>query len=155
MKRRFFADAFCEKSRGKEEANTPNCFRFEKSAELARFFKFAVTGVLNTAVDFAVFLVLSYLGVGVYIAQVVSYSAGMLNSYAVNRSWTFRSKEGFFSPAMLRFFVVNLSLLGLSLGVIWLVHGQLGFPKLLAKICATGLTVVLGFLVNRLWVFRK
>jgi putative flippase GtrA len=139
----------------KEETDTPNFFRSEKNADLARFVKFAATGVLNTAVDFAAFVVLSYLGVQVYTAQIISYAAGMLNSYAVNRSWTFRSQEGFFSPVMLRFIAANLSLLALSLAVIWLVHGQLGLPKLPAKAGATCMTVVLGFAVNRLWVFKK
>ena len=120
--------------------------------ELWRFIKFGITGVMNTFVDFAVFWVLSYLGANQYFAQTISYSCGMLNSYIVNRSWTFRSENKFFSKQMLRFAVVNLSLLLLSLGVL-LVCGRLGYAKLIAKLCATAVTMVVGFVVNRLWVF--
>lgn len=120
-----------------------------------RFLKFGITGVMNTAIDFLVFTVVLYLGGNPYFSQVLSYSAGMLNSYLLNRSWTFQSKERIWSGQMLRFLVANLSLLVASLGVIWLVHGQIGAPELLAKLFATGMTMVVGFLVNRFWVFKQ
>lgn len=108
---------------------------------------------MNTLVDYTVFVVLSYLGGNVYISQVISYSCGMLNSYVVNRSWTFGSKKSFFSTQMIRFAVVNLSLLMLSLGVLWL-GAQLGYGKMLSKLSATAVTLLVGFIVNRLWVFN-
>lgn len=109
---------------------------------------------MNTLVDYTVFWVLSYLGVNIYLSQVVSYSCGMLNSYIVNRSWTFGSKKHFFSAQMLRFIAVNLSLLLLSLGVLWL-GTRLGYGKLLSKLGATAVTLVVGFAFNRLWVFNN
>lgn len=124
------------------------------SDEIGRFIKFGLTGVMNTLVDYGVFLVLSYLSVDVYLSQVVSYSCGMLNSYVINRSWTFGSQKRFFSMQMLRFIVVNLSLLLLSLGVLWL-GTRLGYGKLISKLGATVVTLAVGFVVNRLWVFKK
>ena len=124
------------------------------SGEMWRFIKFGLTGVMNTLVDYMVFLVLSYLNVDVYLSQVISYSCGMLNSYIVNRNWTFGSKKSFFSAQMLRFVVVNISLLLISLGVLWL-GSQLGYGKLVSKLCATAVTLVVGFVVNRLWVFNS
>lgn len=125
-----------------------------KQAELIKFVKFGFTGLLNTAVDFGVFTLLGWLGLGVYLSQVLSYSAGIANSYVINRSWTFSSKERFFSPQLLKFIIVNLLLLGLSLGVLYVFHDLLGLHKMIAKLIATGFTVVLGFVVNRLWVFQ-
>ena len=124
------------------------------SSEIWRFIKFGLTGVMNTLVDYIVFLVLSYLSIDVYLSQVISYSCGMINSYIVNRSWTFGSKKDFFSTQMLRFVVVNLSLLLISLGVLWL-GSQLGYGKLVSKLCATAVTLGVGFVVNRLWVFNS
>lgn len=109
---------------------------------------------MNTLVDYMVFLVLSYLSVNIYFAQVVAYSCGMLNSYVVNRSWTFSSKKNFFGVQMLRFVVVNLILLLISLGVLW-IGSQLGYNKLISKLGATAVTLAVGFVVNRLWVFNS
>jgi putative flippase GtrA len=53
--------------------------------------RFAVVGVANTAIDFAVFGLLAVLGVPILLANFVSTSAGMTFSFLVNRSWTFRS----------------------------------------------------------------
>ncbi|MBQ2752008.1 MAG: GtrA family protein [Oscillospiraceae bacterium] len=123
--------------------------------EFFKLVKFGITGVMNTLVDFAVFLLLTHIGVAIYFAQVVSYSCGILNSYIVNRSWTFKSKGKFLGPQMVRFIAVNLSLLLLSLVLLWVFTEQLGFIKILAKLCSTVLIMVIGFVVNRLWVFRQ
>lgn len=131
--------------------------RFDKKdpkiAELWRFIKFGITGVMNTAVDFFVFTVLSWVGVGIYLAQVISYSAGMLNSYTINRKWTFQTKGSFISAQMIKFIAANLTLLCVSLVVLKVATG-VGLHKLIAKLCATAVTMVLGFIVNRLWVFK-
>ena len=124
-----------------------------KIAELWRFIKFGITGVMNTAVDFFVFTVLSWVGVGIYLAQVISYSAGMLNSYTINRKWTFQTKGSFISAQMIKFIAANLTLLCVSLVVLKMATG-VGLHKLIAKLCATAVTLVLGFIVNRLWVFK-
>ena len=65
---------------------------------LKKFIKFGITGVMNTLVDFVVYSLLTFgLSVNLYLAQVVGYSCGMVNSYVVDRRWTFRSKVRFFS----------------------------------------------------------
>ena len=52
--------------------------------------KFALVGVVNTAVDVGLFWVLqAVLGVPYLIANVISYSAGTLNSFVLNKVWTF------------------------------------------------------------------
>lgn len=123
-------------------------------SELLKAAKFAVVGVANTLIDYGVFVLLAQvLGVNVYLAQVVSYSCGILNSYIFNRSWTFRSQSRFFSPTLVRFLALNLAMLGISTGLLALFL-HLGLPKLLAKAATVGVTMVLGFGANRLWVFR-
>ncbi len=129
-----------------------------KKTVIEEFFKlvrFGITGVMNTVVDFAVFMLLSYLGVHTYPAQVVSYGCGMLNSYIVNRSWTFKSGGKFWSRQMMRFIIANFSLLLLSLVLLWLFTSGAGMIKIVAKLCSTVIIMIIGFLVNRLWVFQK
>ncbi len=129
-------------------------FDEKKRAELWRMVKFGITGVANTLVDFIVYTVLAVpLGVNVYLSQFCGYAAGMLNSYLVNRSWTFQSRDRFFSGQLFRFLVTNLAVLGVSM---LLIKGfmAVGFGKILAKLGATCITLVLNFVISRLWVFR-
>ena len=115
-------------------------FQFGDSGreELKRALKFAVTGVGNTVVDFVVFTVLAvWLGANVPFSQFCGYSAGMLNSYLINRSWTFQTKD-------------RLSMVLIQAGIAYL-----GMSKLVAKLFTTAFTIVVNFLISRLWVFRK
>ena len=69
--------------------------------EIKKILKFGVTGVMNTAVDFVVYTVLvSVCGMGLYVSQMISYCCGMLNSYVINRKWTFDTRNGFFNKIL-------------------------------------------------------
>ena len=125
-----------------------------KLNELIKAAKFAVVGVANTLIDYGVFALLAQvLSVDVYLSQVISYSCGILNSYVWNRSWTFQSESKFFSPALVRFLVLNLSMLALSTALLALFL-QFGLSKMVAKGCTVAVTMAISFVVNRLWVFH-
>lgn len=124
--------------------------------ELLRAGKFAIVGVANTLVDLGIFTLLAQvLGWNRYLSNVISYGAGILNSYIWNRTWTFQAKDRFFSPALVKFLAVNLSMLLLSTLILYLGSGILGLPQLLVKLGATGVTMVVGFLCNRFLVFSR
>ena len=123
--------------------------------EAKKLIKFGITGVMNTAVDFIVFLLLTHSGINIYLSQTISYGCGMLNSYIVNRSWTFKAKGRFFGGQMVRFTAANLTLMVLSVGLMWVFTVQLGFAKIVAKLFTTAIIMLAGFAVNRLWVFKE
>ncbi len=128
----------------------------EHWAEIKKLFKFGITGIMNTVVDFAVYTVLvSLVGMGLYVSQVISYCCGMLNSYAVNRKWTFDTKNGFFSLELVKFIVLNLAMMLLGMGIIYLCVEQMGFHKLVGKLVSTVLVMAINFVVSNLWVFRN
>lgn len=57
----------------------------------SRLRRFALVGVVNTAIDFVVFGVLSVAGLPLLAANFISTSAGMTFSFLANRGWAFRS----------------------------------------------------------------
>lgn len=150
----------------KNEVETPKSF-------LHKIIKFCLTGGLNTLVDFVVFFVLfNFVINNKFICQFISYSAGTLNSYIVNRSWTFRSKGKFLGPEMIKFIIVNLISLGVSLIIINLGYNSIGkvFSEALSpyisvnydtvggivgKILATGGAICVNFIGSNFWVFRQ
>jgi putative flippase GtrA len=120
---------------------------------IREFVKFALVGILNTAVDVALFFVLTRLDVPYVAAQVVSYSCGAGNSYVLNKLWTFRTC-GLSYPEMLRFAAVNLASLGISLVCLRLLHDTAGLGLAAAKGAATVCALAANFLSSKLWVFR-
>lgn len=124
--------------------------------QLVKLVKFGITGVMNTAVDFLVYtLLVSFFSMGLYVSQIISYSCGMLNSYVVNRKWTFSTKNGFFSGELVRFIVLNLSMMLLGMGIIYVCTQKLMFHKLVAKLISTLLVLIINFLISNFWVFRS
>ncbi|HAN43842.1 MAG TPA: hypothetical protein DCP97_00480 [Ruminococcaceae bacterium] len=129
---------------------------FIKSDSFKKMIKFGITGVSNTVVDFCIFTLLyKLLLVDKYTAQVIGYSAGILNSYIINRSWTFKSSQSFLSLQLVKFVAVNLCMLGLSLALIWFFADMLGLSAMVAKLLATAIIMLVNFIVSKLWVFAE
>ena len=138
-----------------------------------QFLKFAVVGVLNTLVDFAVFQALNLLLGWVYAAQVAGFTCGVINSYLWNSNWTFREQRTRSFREIALFIVVNLASLGVSLGVIWLCRDVFGITNewvaswmpaalngfikgdTVDKLIATFFAIVVNYVGNRLFVFNQ
>lgn len=122
---------------------------------LGQFIKFNVVGIMNTAVDFGVFMILNrYLGLTYAVSQVISYSCGMVNSYFLNKFWTFQKREGFTAIEVTKFILVNLCSLGVSLLVLYILQSKWSWEVLPSKVLATGFSVGVNFLGNKFWVFE-
>lgn len=128
--------------------------KYWKPEEFKKLVRFGITGLANTLVDCLVFFLLnSVFGVNLSLSQVCGYSAGTLNSYLINRSWTFQSKQRFFSAQMIKFIAGNLLVLAVSVGLLnFFVYLTLPMPP--AKLAVICVTMALNFLISRLWVFR-
>jgi putative flippase GtrA len=120
---------------------------------IGEFIKFSLVGLMNTAVDVAIFFLLIWIGIPYIVAQVVSYSCGATNSYLLNKVWTFRS-SGLSYAEIVRFTIVNLISLGISVVVLSLLHGTAGLELTAAKGGATVCALAANFLGNKLWVFK-
>lgn len=124
------------------------------AVEIGRFLRFGVTGVINTGVDFGVFFILAHLlGVSIYVSQFLAYSTATINSYIINRRWTFGRKGPFAGGEFARFVAVNVCSLGLSLILLRLFHGHLHMQKMTAKVITACFTIPVNFLGSRLWAF--
>lgn len=123
-----------------------------------QFLKFNAVGLINTLVDFVVFTLLHSLGVMYGLAQVISYSAGTANSFILNKKITFKdnaqsSKGAFDKMQLVRFVILNLIVLGISLVLMRVLTGHFHIGVLVAKVLVTFVTVVINFIGSRKWVF--
>ena len=117
--------------------------------------KFGMVGVMNTLVDFIVYQVLVYFGLHYAVAQCISYSCGLLNSYFFNSRWTFKETKKYTKQEFARFILVNLISLGISVLLLRLCYEVLGITSdLVAKLIVTALVMVINFIGNKLFVFK-
>lgn len=120
--------------------------------------KFVIVGLINTALDFSVYFLLTrligFIGAHPAFAKGISFSVGVLNSFIWNRKWTFQSKT---SPWITIGPFVLVSLVGLLIntGILQLLFTRYGWNEILVLVIATIATITWNFIINRFLVFRK
>ena len=136
----------------------------KKMAILWQVAKFALVGVLNTAIDFGVLNFLIFLtnytqGTGIGLINVPSFSLAILNSYIWNRKWVFeKAREGNF------FTFVAVTVIGLLINTSVVVAVTTFIPPAfnlsptvwanVAKVFATVFSMIWNFTGYKLIVFR-
>lgn len=125
-------------------------------AAIWQFIQFNIVGILNTAVDFLVFTLLTEIAGLQYIAaKVLSYSCGVLNSYIVNSSWTFRRERKRTKKEFFLFICVNVASLCVSLASMYVCRNWLHiYSDFLCNLIATPIAMAVNFFGNKLFVFK-
>lgn len=125
------------------------------SHSLARF---VAVGCANFIVSFAVFygsyhyLPLGELGGRGAVANVLAYAAGMLNSFLLNRAWTFRA-EGRVAVHAWRFALLNAATLAASTLVVLVLVDRAGYPALAVWLPLTLAILTAHYLGMKHWAF--
>lgn len=129
--------------------------------------KFVVTGFLNTALDFGVLNLLSfvtgiYAGSSIIFLNSISFTVAVINSYFWNKYWTFGQKGGARAGEFAAFVVVAFIGLLANSGVVYAITTYV--PRLnginpallenIAKALATGVSLVWNFLGFKFIVFK-
>jgi putative flippase GtrA len=117
---------------------------------------FALVGVINTAVDFCVFMVgYKLMHLGLIPANLLSWIVAVSGSYVLNSMITFAAESG--RRLTLRAYVsfVASGIAGLigNTTTLWL--ASFFVPVLIAKVVAIGASFVLNFSLSHFVVFRK
>jgi putative flippase GtrA len=119
-----------------------------------QFVKFCLVGIVNTGVDFGVFTILTLWGMPLPATQGFAYSCGVMNSFLLNRKWTFK-QYGKDQGQLLRFFLLNLFTLTVTYGLLVVLHEHWGIPLFLSKLIVTGGGLLINFGGSRRWVFKR
>jgi putative flippase GtrA len=141
----------------------------EKYNQLFRqLLKFGVVGAINTGIDFAVLNVLSALtgirsGTGIIWLNSAAFTVAVANSYFMNKYWTFAARGAVRAGEASSFLLVSLVGLGINGGIVfWIttyINPLFGFGIALwenvAKLIATGVSLVWNFIGYKLLVFRQ
>jgi len=125
--------------------------------------KFSITGLLNTIIDFSILnFLIRILSWSVLPANTISFSVAVINSYFLNKNWTFKDKQ----PVRIKQFSAFLlvSLVGLGLSNILLYLGLELFKTYtfglsfvwhynIAKAMSALIVLVWNFLASKFWLF--
>jgi putative flippase GtrA len=124
------------------------------SAVLRQWLRFAAVGALNTLLSWVLYALLEAGGVPYLLASALAFAAGAVNSYVLNRRWTFRSRARR-SPEVARFAVVQA--VGLATDVLLLeaLVRDAGVAHLLAQALVFPVASAVTFALSRNWAFAR
>jgi putative flippase GtrA len=118
------------------------------------FIRYALTGGVATAVQYAVLLTLvEWLGVPAPWAAGLGALCGAALGYLGNRHFTFQGSAASHGQAVPRFLLVALAGAALNGLIVWLGTQALGWHYLAAQVLATLVVLGLGYRLNRSWTF--
>jgi len=119
--------------------------------------KFGIVGCINTGVDFITFtLLLSMFGIDKLACQVGGYSMGIINSFVLNKLWTFNDKKERTNTAaqFVKFVVTNMISLGISLVGLNILSNKLYINVYVSKIIVTLFLQVFNYVVYKMFIFK-
>lgn len=128
---------------------------FEKYQSLIRFI---IVGCVNTGVDFFVFSALhSFAGVDKLLCQIAGYSMGIINSFIMNKLWTFESTKPSINTTnqIIRFIAINLASLGISLLGLNYFTKYYGLSIYTAKVIVTLMSQAINYMGYKFLVFAN
>ncbi len=151
-----------------DELNTQTSNRYQtpnQSHLPGQMLRFGLVGSLNTLVDLLILNGLLWLfpttsTLTLLMYNVLAYSLGAINSFLLNKYWTFGYRQRTTWRELVRFALTTLGGIGWSSTILWLassvLHPVLVNPIVWAnvsKVLAIAGTALISYLGMRLWVF--
>ena len=121
-----------------------------------QFLKFALIGGVNTAIHYVVFIVfLKLVRIDYLLASSIGYCSGVLNSYYMNRRWTFAAATGSSILEFSQFVCVNVVALLVNLISLKVLVTSFEIIPEFAQVIAIVFSTVCNFVGNKYWTFRS
>jgi putative flippase GtrA len=118
--------------------------------------KYGLVGASNTVLTFVTYTVLEKLvGINYLIALPLGYGVGSLNSYILNRHWTFRAGDIAHTTAGTRFAIVQAIAIAANELLLYVFVHHLGIDKIAAQAILTVPVLAVTFVANRWWTFAR
>ncbi|MBU1177309.1 MAG: GtrA family protein [Patescibacteria group bacterium] len=135
---------------------------------IGQFVRFGIIGGMNTAIDFGILNLLMwwtgiYSGGQIVLLNIISFAIAVTNSYFWNKYWTFKDKDSTGVLEFSQFIAVTLVGLVINSTIVYvvttLVDPMFGLNETLwanlAKIVATGLSLIWNFIGYKFIVFKQ
>jgi len=127
----------------------------DEKIDLKKFTKFGITGLINTGVDWLAFAAfVEIFNMQPRFAQVIAQSIAIINSYIINKNWTFKNNKVYKKSEVFKFLLVQGISLCISYISIFILHDNLGLNEYLSRIPVAVLTIIINYFGNKLFVFK-
>jgi dolichyl-phosphate beta-glucosyltransferase len=124
-------------------------------SEIRKFFKYSLVGTSGTILDLlAIYIFVEFLYLNVILAAILAFIVAATNNFVLNKIWTFNNKSKEYRHQYLKFIIVSVIGLTITIFLMYIFNTILGIWYLIAKLMTSGIVLFWNFLGNRLWTFK-
>ena len=121
----------------------------------SEFGKFIIIGILNTVINYGVFILLLFgLNLVYFIAGAMGFLSGAVSGYFLNRLWTFKSNVPIVT-GFLKYIIIQIFCLGAHIITQIGVTEILGVHEVFSQMGGIAITTFMNFFISRAIVFKK
>ena len=121
---------------------------------LKQAIRYGVVGVSNTLITAVVIWgMMTMAGCSDVLSNITGYAAGVLNSFVLNKKWTFKSTIGWTRGAV-RFGVVFGICYLMQLGLLLYLNKHLTIDSYFNQLLAMAFYTVINFIMNKYYTFK-
>jgi putative flippase GtrA len=115
---------------------------------------YGIIGCCCAGLDFLTYVLLMQAGCSAYVANVISVHVGIIASFFLNRHFTFRVKNKT-AVRFLSFYLVGLTGLAISTGMLFLMIERLMISPTVSKIATIVVVALIQFILNKYISFKQ
>lgn len=131
---------------------------FWRSGEFHRFLKFCAVGAVGAVLNLVVLYSLTELGVFYIISGFLGIEAGLLSNFFLNRSWTFKDRQGrgirYMLIALYRDHAVRFVGIVLNILILWILTSFFGLYYLLSQLIGITVAMFWNYGGNQWWTWE-
>ena len=131
---------------------------FWRSGEFHRFLKFCAVGAVGAVLNLVVLYSLTEFGVFYLISGLLGIEAGLLSNFFLNRSWTFKDRQGrglrYVLTALYRDHAVRFVGIVLNLLILLILTSFFGLYYLISQLVGIGVAMLWNYGGNQWWTWE-
>lgn len=103
----------------------------------------------------ALYLFVNFLNLPILLSTSLSFILAVINNFILNKIWTFKDKSRNYRKQFIKFFIISLIGLALTLVSMYLLVYLAKIWYILAKLITSAIVLTWNFLANKLWTFKE
>lgn len=133
-----------------------NLFKDKLMNKFGQFIKYGLVGVVNTLITGVIlFTLMNCFGVSYKTSNTVGYIAGFINSFIMNKLWTFKANKSPTIKQLLRFSAVFVICYLLQRWLLIFLVEELLINKNVSQLIGMVFYTLISFVFNKLFAFRN
>lgn len=119
----------------------------------SQMIRFGMVGFFSNILLYLLYLLFTGMGVGHKTAMTLLFVAGALQTFVINKRWTFEYK-GIIRTTLVKFLLAYFFSYSLNLAALYLFVDYLDYEHQIVQVMMIVILAVVLFILQRYWVFR-